>query len=515
MFISSPLMKVVSKYGRELLLILPCVAATPVQAQSPVAAATSITVDWSKVEMISRSAPTLQVVVNPPLRRGSFIHNSAFETLHDLDADYVRYVPWLPYPRLAVAELEPPTRQKTSWDFTAIDPMTIDFFDATRGHSTILNFSTIPQWMFKTSEPVSYPADSNQVDWDYSQGTELRDPSMNELAEYYARVVGWYTNGGFTDENGTSHVSGYHYPIPYWEVFNEPDLEHHPKPQQYTERYDAVVDAIRRVSSGTKFVGLALAFPKAQLSFFEYFLNPKNHQAGIPLDMISYHFYASPKLGETADDWQFTFFAQAGDFLGTVHKIEVFRRRLTPATKTTIDELGVILPNDNGADDPDKRIPPIYWNAAGALYAYLYVELSKIGIDAVGESQLVGYPTQFPSVTLIDWKNGKPNARYWVLKLLKDNLGPGDLLVATSSESSSPADPDLDAQSYKTPSGRKLLLINKRNAPKIVTLPKEAAAARLEEVDLSTGENPPRSTRINGLTVTLAPFEVAILNLGP
>ena len=44
----------------------------------------------------------------------------------------------------------------------------------------------------------------------------------------------------------------------------------------------------------------------------------------------------------------------------------------------------------------------------------------------IGESQLVGYPSQFPSVSMIDWKNGKPNARYWVLSLLKDNFHPGD-----------------------------------------------------------------------------------------
>ncbi len=37
----------------------------------------------------------------------------------------------------------------------------------------------------------------------------------------------------------------------------------------------------------------------------------------------------------------------------------------------------------------------------------------------IGESQLVGYPSQFPSVTMIDWKNSKPNARFWVLSLVE------------------------------------------------------------------------------------------------
>ena len=55
---------------------------------------------------------------------------------------------------------------------------------------------------------------------------------------------------------------------------------------------------------------------------------------------------------------------------------------------------------------------------AACEYAYMFMELSKLGIDYIGESQLVGYPgvtsntTQFPDVTMIDWTNGKPNARY-------------------------------------------------------------------------------------------------------
>jgi hypothetical protein len=60
------------------------------------------------------------------------------------------------------------------------------------------------------------------------------------------------------------------------------------------------------------------------------------------------------------------------------------------------------------------------------MYAYIYIETAKLGIDIVGESQLVGYHTQYPSVTMIDTTNAKPNARFRVLQLLKDNFGPGD-----------------------------------------------------------------------------------------
>src|SRR5260370_4364608 len=120
-----------------------------------------IAVHWDKIVHESRTTPTLQVVVNPPLRRGTPVHDNAFQSLHDLGADYVRYVPWLPYPRLGVAELEPPKDGKTSWNFSLIDPMTIDFLDATQGDSVVLNFSTMPQWMYKNHKPIAYPADPN------------------------------------------------------------------------------------------------------------------------------------------------------------------------------------------------------------------------------------------------------------------------------------------------------------------------------------------------------------------
>ena len=146
------------------------------------AASNSVEIDWNKTVIVSKSTPTLQVVTNPMLNPGAPIHDGSFSALKALGADYVRYVPWLPYPKIAVAELEPPTRDKTSWDFTYIDPVTKDFLAATQGHSTIINFSTIPAWMFKTDQPVKYPEDPNQVFWDYTKGTELRDPTGKNWA---------------------------------------------------------------------------------------------------------------------------------------------------------------------------------------------------------------------------------------------------------------------------------------------------------------------------------------------
>ena len=306
----------------------------------------------------------------------------------------------------------------TSWDFQYIDPTLEDFMNATAGHSVVLNFSTMPAWLWKTDKPVTYPADPNQVYWKYTQGTEIKDPTYKQAADYFARLLSWYEKGGFTDENGKRHESGHHYKIAYWELLNEIDFEHHWSPQEYTKFYDACVAAMRKVDPGIHFMAIASAHPADHGAMYEYFLNPKNHAAGVPLDFITYHFYATPPRGEPIEAMQYTFFDQANGFLVGTKYIEQIKQRLSPATKTDLDELGVILPTDSDSNNGIRSVPEPtgYWNLAAALYAYLYAETAKMGIDVVGESQLVGYPTQYPSVSLMDYNTGAPNARFWVLK---------------------------------------------------------------------------------------------------
>lgn len=467
-----------------------------------------ITIQWEKILRVSRSNASLQVVVTPMMARESRLHDKVWQALHDLNAEYVRYVPWLPYPRLSVAELEPPANNESHWDFSLIDPFTLDFFHATAGHKVMLNFSTIPQWMFKTPKPVGYPSNPNHAIWDYTQGTELRDAGMKELADYYERLVSWYAKGGFTDEHGKWHESGHHFNWDYWEVLNEADIEHSMTPQQYTARYDAIVTAIRRVQPKMKFVGLALAGTDSP-EFFEYFLNPKNHAHGIPLDMVSYHFYASlfPELGP--ESWERTVFDQTARFVAKVKYIENIRQRLAPRTETAINELGVIHPQDGMQGRPDykfKPFPAFYWNLCAAQYALLYGELSKLGIEMVGQSALMQVPEFFPSVSMMDWETGRPNARYWVLKLLRENFGPGDKLVETVN-----AVPDVYAQAFLGRDGRKkVLLVNTRNRVAEVAVP-GAAGGIQESVDQTTGYEPPAGTRLTADRVALRGLAVQVL----
>ena len=476
-------------------------AQTPANTPIP-----SLTIQWDKPTMVSHSTPTLQVVGNPMLRRGATMHNGSFDALHQLNADYVRYVPWFPYPKLAVAELKPPTDKETSWDFSLIDPMTIDFFEATKGHSVIMNFSTIPQWMWKTDAPVDYPQDPDQVGWSYGGGTELRDTTLRELTGYYTRLISWYTKGGFTDELGKFHRSGYNYKIPWWEVLNEPDLEHNISPQLYTKIYDALVTAIKTVSPDTKFVGMALAY-ETRPEWFEYFLNPANHKPGIPLDMISYHCYAHANDRQPFEAYDYAVFDNTEPFLSTVRYIESIRQRLSPSTKTDIDELGTFV---NG-EMREQPIVPAYWNLSASVYAYFFIQLTQAGIDVIGESQLVGFPSQFPDVTMINYNTSKPNARFWVLKLINDNISTGSKLMPTNIDAN--RGDDIVAQAFVDRGKKMILVLNKRNKPQTLKLPAECKGARTLSVNPSSADGPPLESTLSDSPATLEPFEVKLIIL--
>eukprot|EP01119_Soliformovum_irregulare_P010686 TRINITY_DN2635_c1_g1_i2.p1 TRINITY_DN2635_c1_g1~~TRINITY_DN2635_c1_g1_i2.p1 ORF type:complete len:530 (-),score=138.24 TRINITY_DN2635_c1_g1_i2:236-1825(-) len=313
----------------------------------------------------------------------------------------------------------------TSWDFQYMDPIVNDFMDATgnvnlmpKGRDVVASFSTSPTWMWNTDQAVPVPSDPNQVDWSYEQGTELRDFSLQDIAMYYKRLFQWYTQGGFTDEYGVYHKSGYYYEFSHWEIGNEVEDEHDMTVQYYTQVYDAVVEQLMQVDPKMKYVGMALE-NHYEWNWYEYFLNPKNHKANIPLDWISFHFYGISNERTNVSSYQ-VFFQSADQFLNEVTRIIQIRDKYSPRTKIDIDELGTILANDN-VPDP-VRIPNEYWTASGAMYSYLAANLALKGIDTVGLSQLVGFPTQYPSVSMVDWIYGMPNNRYWNLFLLRDQV---------------------------------------------------------------------------------------------
>ncbi|MGW0158679.1 hypothetical protein ACWDUN_05085 [Mycobacterium sp. NPDC003323] len=446
-------------------------------------------VDWQRSTGVSRTTLTTHLWTAPPLRRGSPVHDRAFGALRDLRADLVRFLPWFSHPRLSVPQLEPPTVTETHWNFGHLDPFVEDFMAAAEGRAVVANFATIPAWMF--TDPVDVPADPDEIVWDYERGTEFRDPTLTEVAEYFYRIASWYIAGGFTDELGGRHESGHRYRFAYWEVLCEPDMRGM-TPQTYTALYDAVVRRLQPLDPQMKFVGLSLTHMHRDPEYFWTFLDPANHHDGRAPHAMSYHFYAhpeiidptAPELNAPESHWRDIYFAQVEGFIEQVRLIDSIRRRIAPDTRTFINEVGT-FPAD--LMNPEPEISQEYWRLSAAVQSYLWARLLEIGVDLVGIAEFMDYPAMIPGVSLIDWETGEPNARYDALAYLLRHFGPGDTLVATAAGHPGHPDPRIHAQGFLSPAGeRKLLVINKTGAP----------------MDIAPGD---------GDTVGVGPYEIRVL----
>ncbi|CAF1541147.1 unnamed protein product [Rotaria magnacalcarata] len=69
-----------------------------------------IEIYWTTHDYNLHTVASLQVVTNPlATREFSPVHQQVFANLKQLNAEYTRYAVWFPYPKLAVAELDPPS----------------------------------------------------------------------------------------------------------------------------------------------------------------------------------------------------------------------------------------------------------------------------------------------------------------------------------------------------------------------------------------------------------------------
>jgi hypothetical protein len=467
----------------------------------------SIQVAWDKILRISESSATIQTIPNPSHARGSSLHDPLWNALKDLQADYVRYSPWGEYPNLKIAALEPPDNNKTSWDFSALDPMFADFMDAVGDHPIIMNYQAIPGWMMKQSKPENL---TNEI------GSFFRDSTGMEPARYFARIMEWYTRGGFNDEFGKWHQSGHDYNIKYWEVLNEPDHESIGMTRElYTAIYDVIVTEIRKVAPEVKFMGLSMALLDKAPEWTTYFLDRKNHKPGIPIDLVSYHLYATlPAEKIDPDLYPHTIFEQADKHMETIRVADSIRQMLSPETAVDINESGILfkdVPKGWGRMDGDS-IPDLFWNLSAAYYAYIYAGLARQGIEIIGKSTMWSDPGDWPEVSVLDWKTGKPNARYWVLKLIRENFGPGDKMVNTEIILSD-TDEKIHAQGFISPDNvRRILIVNKSRMNQNISIA-GAAGGKVYIVDQSTGFKPPASFEIENSFLSLNGFGVAVVQM--
>ena len=505
--------------------IVMCLLPLALCSQQPDASgATSATIaaKWDQVIATSTTIPTTQILAHAYTLRSSPTHDPLLKALRDLHTDDTRLQFWYSVSRQAVFEIKEPTAAETYWDFTYADPLVADFYANTAGKHHF-NATTIPRWMFNVP-PLTVPEDPTASFYAYTDDTRgdlLKDPSGKQIAAYQARIFQWYTQGGFTDEAGKFHKSDHHYRIDYWDVLNEPDFENHITVEQYTRIYDAVTEAIHKLDPHVEFFGPEVS--GAEVSWAKYFLDSKNHAPGsLPVSWFTFHNYVNAT--NDPDTWQEKYFlgpaksdtdgASAKVFLDRIHQVIATRDRLSPTTKVSVDEMGTfddIKTTEEAcrAPEPYSAYNPRYWNAIGANWAYFFIVSEQLNMPLLSMSQMIGYPTQCPSISMFDKDTERPNAHYWVLKLIHDQFALGDRLVETESSS-----PDVVAQASITNSGKKLLLINTSNRTVAVSVAPSFAAKRVvtDTVDEATGEQGPRHQVLKGAEVALAPFAVAVVS---
>ena len=437
-------------------------------------------------------------------------------------------------PRLAVqARCSNATKRHTYWNFTLPDQMMLDYWRAVDGEARpqIPNFSTPPSWLYSnTTWAYNGPCTGDGPDHctygGYEQGPAPASArgGVDALGDYYGRLLAWYTRGGFHDEYGDWVGPGHRLNITLWEVFNEVIAEHQHTPESYTREFDAIVAGIRRFADPDKrikFVGMNLANIRGAdevLEWAGYFLNASNHaRAGRDaLDYIAYHAYPTsrpvgPAKGchdvVTADDFS-QFFCYADAFLEKVAAVQALVDRLSPATKTVLDECGTTRQGPFGIDQP------AYWVSSGAYFAYLWARGAvQMGdrLPVVGQSQFMDSPDREPGVSMLDWRNGNGTAKYWVTRLLIESFAPGrDRFAATASNDTA----QLYAQAFVGGTTMKrLLLINKRNAAASVAL-SGVTCCTVRVVDSLTNEGPPRAEHCGASgTLTLAAYATAVVEV--
>ena len=468
----------------------------PLDSATPV----DVSVAWGSAPLRTTStAATVEVDVMPHLARvkegGSF--DGYFSAVQNLDAAFVRYSPWFAYPGVVVPELYPAdcsaNGKGSSWNSTLLDQIYSDFMlaqcgpeaakgECWHGRSVVPQISTMPAWLYADNgvnrtaqipkDPWQFP--SGKFDFYLVKHTPLKDPTCTAMAQYAARYVGWYTNGGFVDECGVQHISGLHYDWPLLSVLNEDEYGTPPEGGViYTICWDAWKREIAKINPRMKLVGPETAGgthgslrggggargadmrtrPQAkeqrseyltrlrgQLDYSRYFLNGSHHADGQPPPYISNHvaMYGGgghfDGLFTGVDDWVHY----------VAEPLDQARKLMAPQSELIMNEFipfmsdwcnVTISPPPAGAcnwalnGSKATRInrQTLGWNAAAASFAYGYARLAMMGFKYVGNDQLVGgvWPDNEPAVASLDWRTGEPNAKYYVVQLLAATFGSG------------------------------------------------------------------------------------------
>ena len=168
----------------------------------------------------------------------------------------------------AVSQGVPQTTPST-WDFSLLDSFV----------QPILNVGDhSPEFQIAKAPAFEYDASGNFLDLTFAS-----------FATFSQDLVRYYNTGGFTAPDGM-HKSPSSFPITWWGIYNEPNINNNLTPKLYTKMYNKVVPAMQTVDPTLKFMAVELAdFGSEEQSYLPTFVSGVTAQ----VDVLATHFYST------------------------------------------------------------------------------------------------------------------------------------------------------------------------------------------------------------------------------
>jgi hypothetical protein len=174
-------------------------------------------------------------------------------------------------------ERDIPQTTADTWNFTYLDGM-VNPILSTSDHSPLFQIARGPDFMY-----------------DDAALQHFRDGTYQEFAEYAANLVEYYNRGGFFDTNGQYHVSSAYWPISYWGIYNEPNINGLTA-AEYVKLYNVVVPAMLAADPTLKFVAVELAdFSTEPQRYLPTFVSNVRAQ----VDVVATHYYSTCNQADT------------------------------------------------------------------------------------------------------------------------------------------------------------------------------------------------------------------------
>ena len=171
--------------------------------------------------------------------------------------------PW--HTRVQVVSDGIPLTGPDAWDFTELNTM-LTPIQSTGDHSPEFQIGTAPAFL------------SNSLG-------QILPGSIADFAQMSANLVRYYNTGGFTDA-GQHYQSPTPYPVTWWGIFNEPDING-VTAAEYVTLYNTVVPQMAQADPSIKFVAVELAGAP------ESYLLPFVAGVTAPVDVVAKHFYST------------------------------------------------------------------------------------------------------------------------------------------------------------------------------------------------------------------------------